>query len=88
MCHVAHYVRSVEASKALAALDGGGHGLAAQRARHRLLDVLDHDAVLGELAAIGHDIAEIAAGHALGMGRGRAAMDRRLDLRATASSSA
>ena len=51
---------------ALAALDGGGHVLAADGRHDHRLHVVDGEPVAGELVAPGLEVDEVAAGHALG----------------------
>ena len=67
---------------ALAALDGRGHRLGAERHGDHVLHVADHQPVARELRAVGIDVQVIAADGALGIGaRGaRHVADHRLDL--------
>ena len=55
--------------EALPAFDRRGHGLAAERGRDDVLDVLDHDAVARQRLTVGRDVEVIAADPALGIGR-------------------
>ena len=59
-------------AEALAALDGGGHHLAAQGRHDHVLELADGEPVAGECGAIGLDVEVVAAREALGVGAGRA----------------
>ena len=67
------FARIADADRvALAALDRRGDRLGAERRGDHVLHVADHQAVAGELRAVGVDIEVVAANDALGEGAGRA----------------
>jgi hypothetical protein len=74
-------------AEALAALDGGGHHLAAERAADHVLQVADGEAVARQLLAVRFDVEVEAAGDALGVGAGGAGhvLHHGLDLAASFS---